>query len=710
MSQQTALDRDLEVPDFRSVFPDLPHGGRTLVAALVKAATPEQDLTVSEWADAYREVSPESGSPFPGRWRTNRVPYVREPQDCLHPDHPARVVTLKWSAQTGKSEVGVNWFGFIVDRAPGPTLTVLPTGDEAVKYNRVKLQPTIDASPRIRHRVKAENSRDEAASTTAFKRFAGGFNQITSATSSKGLQMVSIRWLIEDEIAGFPADTDGRGSPSSQARARQKAFGDLAKELAISTPGLKGSCEVSALFEAGDRRRCYVACPHCGSFQVLRYEQMQPPSESTGFKVAFACIAQGCIIEQGSRPAMLAGLRWVPTRVEPGEEPVPAIIAPEEIDRYAIPPCTGRVAQWQPSYALWAAYSPMESWTDIWQRGQAAKDIPLKEKVFTQQDLGEPYEELGSDVDPAKIAARAEDYPRGIVPPSVGRLVFVVDTQGDWLEWALYGFGPAPSGMAIEQWLIDAGTIEGDLETQAPWDELETLSRRLWPHACGGAFPADLIVIDTGGSHTQTVYKQVWRKPKWRPIKGASDRQAVMLSTPKRMAVKDKWGRTLFSIPLYLVGTHDLKLWIVHALKAIEEDRVIPGRLHLPRDIADETYCQGLTAEVLVPRERRDGRIDQEWHKRQKRNEPFDLAVYARAIAFGPYPNGLGVERITQEKWAEILAERHQAPGESDDLFAPHRMGVPAPAQAAPADPAEAAKPRKAQRLSLADLGRKLNG
>ena len=132
-------------------------------------------------------------------------------------------MTLKVSAQTGKSELGVNWFAYIVDRAPGPMLTVLPTGDEAVKYNRVKLQPTIDASPRIRHRVRPENSRDEGASTTAFKRFSGGFNQIVSASSSKGLQMISIRWLMLDEVSGYLRDVDGRGSPSSQARCATKS-------------------------------------------------------------------------------------------------------------------------------------------------------------------------------------------------------------------------------------------------------------------------------------------------------------------------------------------------------------------------------------------------------------------------------------------------------------------------------------------------------
>src|SRR5580693_2496117 len=192
--------QEMDVERFIASLPGLAAGRPTLFAELARLARPDIELTVSQFADKYRVVSPESGSPFPGPWRTDRVPYLREPMDCLSADHAARRVTLKFSAQTGKSELGVNWFCYIVDRAPGPMLTVLPTGAEAVKYNRVKIQPTIDASPRIRHRVRPENSRDEGASTTAFKRFAGGFNQIVTASSSKGLQMISVRWLVFDEV------------------------------------------------------------------------------------------------------------------------------------------------------------------------------------------------------------------------------------------------------------------------------------------------------------------------------------------------------------------------------------------------------------------------------------------------------------------------------------------------------------------------------
>ncbi|MER9182982.1 phage terminase large subunit family protein, partial [Mesorhizobium sp. M0767] len=125
--------------DARLSFPELPHGAEILFTGLEAASRPVADLTISEWADRYRVVSPESGSPWPGPFKTDRVPYLREPQDCLHPDHPARRVTCRWAAQLGKSTAIENWFGFIVDQAPGSMMIVLPTLEEATKFNRVKL-------------------------------------------------------------------------------------------------------------------------------------------------------------------------------------------------------------------------------------------------------------------------------------------------------------------------------------------------------------------------------------------------------------------------------------------------------------------------------------------------------------------------------------------------------------------------------------------
>ncbi len=45
---------------------------------------PDQLLTISEWADEYRTLSPKAAAE-PGRWRTERTPYLREIMDALSP-------------------------------------------------------------------------------------------------------------------------------------------------------------------------------------------------------------------------------------------------------------------------------------------------------------------------------------------------------------------------------------------------------------------------------------------------------------------------------------------------------------------------------------------------------------------------------------------------------------------------------------------------
>jgi phage terminase large subunit GpA-like protein len=49
-------------------------------------------MSVSEWADRYRVLSFLSAEP--GRWRTDRVPYLREIQDALGPDDPHETIVL----------------------------------------------------------------------------------------------------------------------------------------------------------------------------------------------------------------------------------------------------------------------------------------------------------------------------------------------------------------------------------------------------------------------------------------------------------------------------------------------------------------------------------------------------------------------------------------------------------------------------------------
>lgn len=698
--------------EIRAEFPTIAHGRTVLFDALIESARPEEELTVSEWADRYRKISPESGSPFPGDWRTDRVPYLRQPLDCLHPDHPARRVTLKFSAQTGKSEVGVCWFGYIVDRAPGPMLTVLPTGEEAQKYNRVKLQTTIDASPRIRHRVRPENSRDEGASTTAFKRFAGGFDQITSATSSKGLQMVSIRWLVLDEVSGYPLDTDGRGSPVDQARARQKAYGDRAKELEVSTPGLVGNCRISEDYDLGDRRRSYMPCPHCGIFQPWGFEKMRAPSPSTNNRPSFACEACGFPVDQTARDGMLAAARWVPTWVADGEAPIPTMLDSEEIDVFAIEPCTGRVRDRQPSWAYWSAWSPFEQWADIWQRHEDAKGDTSKEKVFTQQDLGEPFEPKSDTPDWEKLLDVRRNWPRGIVPFPAAVLYGFIDVQGNRFEWGLYAFGPG-----FQAWPVDRGVIAHDYTTSEAWAAIDALTARRWPTQGGREIDVMSWGIDTG-AYTQALYDKVSKRHALQATKGDNKPAAAPFKLT-RADLRDAHNRPIAGrkINLGWIGNFDLKMAVYEGLRHLVAGPRADGSwpaatLHLPEWFGEDELKQ-LTAEVLVDtREEARGKGKRqalikpgdarEWRKRHHwANEGLDIAVGCRALAWGD-----GAGQIDRARWEELVALAHGPASEhrpQADLFEqpsltrPEEPAAPVTAArgAAPA-PAPASAPAKA--------------
>lgn len=671
--------------DARFHFPELPAGEAVLFRALEAGTRPVEDLTISEWADRYRVVAAESGSPWPGPFRTERVPYLREPQDCLHPDHPARRVTARWAAQLGKSTAIENWFGYIVDQAPGSMMIVLPTLEEATKFNRVKLQPTIEASPRIAHKVMPVNSRDEAGSTTSFKRYAGGFCQIVNAGSSKGLQMVSIKYLAMDEVTGYPRDVDGRGSPRDQARARQKMYGDLAKEWQGSTPGIEGECAISADFDSGDRRYFYVPCPHCRVYHALEFDQMRGPGE--GLPAHLRCPSCNGVILDGHKADILAAGRWIARRVHEGDEPVPDLIAPGELARWECPPCEGRCRDWQPSYHLWAAYAPRERFGDIWSRWEDAQGDTTKLRTFFQQDLALPYDPGGVAVEWEKIveAARAHTRPRGTIPAEAGLVVSAADVQGYGIKWAVYAIGPRG-----QRWLIDREVFAGAPDqSDEPWIALADALGRTYATAAGGAEKGiDLSGVDSGFA-TDRVYLFCATRPNCFALDGRHQPALPWLGTPVKRDIRDQRRRVIAKVLLYPVGNYDVKTEVMAGLANLVLGPDAAGTwprntLHLSGALCDEEFAKELTAERLVdPDEEARATISRrarrlispkaarEWKKILGRaNDWFDATVYAFALAWHLEHK----MRLNADRWRDLIVRVHGAAIEPD-LFAAARQG-----------------------------------
>lgn len=698
--------------DTRLRFPSLPHGAKALFGGLAVASKPVDDLTISEWADRYRIVSAESGSPWPGQFRTDRVPYLREPQDCLHPDHPSRRVTACWAAQLAKSTAIENWFGFIVDRAPGTMMIVLPTLEEATKFNRVKLDPTIEASTTWKHKVAPVNSRDEKASTTAHKRFAGGFCVIVNAGSSKGLQMVSIKYLAMDEVTGYPHDVDGRGSPRDNARARQKMHGDLAKEWEGSTPGLAGECAITADFEAGDQRHFFVKCPHCGAHQVLQFEQMRPADPDRQLPVHMCCLSCDGVIRDGHKQDLLASGVWIPRRTKEGAAAVPDVIKAGDLDIWRCAPCEGRCSDWQPSYHLWAAYSPRERFAEIWERWEAAQNDTQKLKAFYQQDLALPYDPGGVAIEWEKVteATRADDYPRGRVPAGAGLIVSAADVQGYGIKWAAYAIGPRG-----QRWLIDREIFAGAPDQiDDPWIALADALGRRYVTAGGGEVGIDLSGVDTGWS-TDRAYRFCAGRPNVYALDGQHKPGLPWLGTPKKKDIRDRNKRIIAKVLLHPVGLYDVKTELVAGLANLVAGPGNTGQwprntLHLTPQLCDEDFAKEITAERLVDPEeetrasngRRARRLirpnaPRVWKKLPGRpNDWFDVAVYAIALGWHLEHK----RRLNDARWADLLVSVHGVTP-APDLF--EAASSPFRQKSKPVAHAE-------RRNKFADMAAKLNG
>ena len=105
--------------------------------------TPPPDLTISEWADTYRKLSPESSAEA-GQWHTSRVPFQKGIMDTFNDPKIEQVVFAK-SAQVGATEILLNIIGYYVDQDPAPMLIMQPTLQMAQAFSKDRLATMLRA-------------------------------------------------------------------------------------------------------------------------------------------------------------------------------------------------------------------------------------------------------------------------------------------------------------------------------------------------------------------------------------------------------------------------------------------------------------------------------------------------------------------------------------------------------------------------------------
>lgn len=561
-------------------------------AAFLRYLRVRKPVPLSAWADEHRIIGDGAG-PEPGRWRTERTPYMRAIMDAVTSPSVTEVVMCT-GVQLGKTELLLNTVCYYVQYDPSPILLVEPSEDLARDIGQDRIDAMITASPELRPLFGLDAECRKSTKTGRLKldtkRFPGGFLKLASAASPTALKSRPIRVILCDEVDTFPPRSDGNAVDMAIARASN--FVDR-KVLLTSTPGTLASSEIWRRLGHCARYEYHIPCPHCGaasawSWSMVHWDDDDPAT------ARMECPACGGVIRDGSCAPypLLARGEWVCVSGDPSD---------------------GHLGFHLPGlYSPWMSLSGMVS---EWLAATHARDVD-RLRTFIQDRLAEPWDErppAWHERTSDQAGDRFEDSPDHT---AVRYLTAGVDVQRDRVEISVWGFGPN-----MESWAVSHTVFTGDPLATTVWQHVREFLATPVEMKDGRQGRIYAACIDSGdGYSTQMVYRFCAPLEKFRvvAVKGVGGERVPLVSPPTRTAS--------FRSPLYRLGVDRLKQVIYDRLNL---GTVGPGYIHIPRELSTEFWEQ-LTAEspeTVVEH----GKQVTRWKQHRPRNEALDCAVYALA-------------------------------------------------------------------------------
>lgn len=572
---------------------------------LIDALQPPTRLLVSEWADCKRLLS-NTASAEPGRWNTDRTPYLREIMDVCSAWLGGEVVFEK-GAQIGGTEAINNIVGYSIEEDPAPMIHVMPNESMAKRNSKTRIQPMIDAVPELAAKVAPAGK----GNTTLEKDFVGGVWVGVGANAPAGLRSMPAKRGLIDEEDGCPTDCGGEGDVVDLVRARLRTY-SKSLLVRVSTPTLAHSSRIHAAFLLSDQRFYRVPCPHCNEKQRLVWDQLrwERGKPETVFYECVHCLEP---IDERQKPLMLANGQWV------SDNPDSTVIG----------------------FHLNSLYSPLGwySWSEAVQHYERAVNNEPELKTFMNTVLGLPYAPKTDVPDWETLFNRDSTYRETEIPEAVGLLTAGIDVQADRIEMEVVGWGEG-----FRSWSIDYAVIPGDTASSEPWDALAALlMRNYYRRSDGRPFTIDKAAIDTG-FRTQDAYRFSLRNPSLiLPVKGMAN-SAKPVQTPTPVEITEAGRRLPSGVKLWPIGTGLLKMELYGWLRLTDPEQ--KGYCHFPSDRGEEWFKQ-LTAEEMVLKDTMDSTDAYYWRKIRDRNEALDCRIYARVAALVT-----GMDRITPSGWA----------------------------------------------------------
>ena len=532
------------------------------------------DFDLVEWADKYRELSPESSSEI-GKWDTKRTPYMMEPMIAIS-DKSIEEIVIMASAQVGKTELILNLIGYCIHQDPSPIMVVLPTEEIANAFSEDRLSTMIRDTEVLKGKVYEAKSRN-SSNTKLHKGFEGGHITIVGANAPSSLASRPIKVLLCDEIDRYPVSAGKEGDPVTIVEKRTTTFFDR-KIIKVSTPTLKDASKIEECYNKGSRGVWELPCPNCHEYQELNFEYLDIDTYE------MYCTRCGSYASEHEWKSNSIKGRWYHNTPDAKIK----------------------------SYNLNAFASPWVSWESIakdYKRSKRAGDSQLQ--VFYNTVLGLPFEVKGDVGNAQKLYGLREDYIK--IPDQVKVLTCGIDTQDNRLEYEIVGWAEDD-----ESWGIQKGVIVGNPSIGRVWEEIYSILNTEYEKEDGSTLTISMSFIDSGGHYTDKVYEFASKMKRIFAIKG---RNAINegLIHPNPTFIKS------YGIYLILLGVNNGK---EHVLQMCDPDSTV-FRAHFPRsEEYNLEYFNQLFSEKRVLKSV-GGSTQYVWQSIRKRNEALDCRVYA---------------------------------------------------------------------------------
>lgn len=446
-----------------------------LRTAAAEAWDPIVPQPVPAWCEQHIRLSAEYEGGG-GAYDTTRRPYWKEILENYR-DPEVTFVVVVAGTQIGKTlglQVGVIW---CAENSPAPGLVVLPDQASAIEF-RDRIYATATASLAIggfrRMRVPPEyqwNTRwIDLGSMRVYLAWSG---------SRQRLRGRACKRVWDSEVDAYGGDKK-TGDPVAASHQRTGAFYHFL-HYHESSPTNHPS-EIAAL-EASctDRRRLHCQCPHCGTYQELRFfpyksgdlagrggfggyhnehGELLAPEEAR--RTAHYICVSGCVIRNSEKQAMIESGQWVSLG--------------QHIDKRGRVTGPAPLSRRKRGYHLWAVHSDTRSFGDIaaaYLEAVAAGKVP----EFFGNWLGLEYQQQSKVPSWGQLGRKlAWTHERGTTPHQVWFLTAGCDLQADEVFYVVRGWAPF-----CTSWLVDWGSFkrsEGD-ETELCKSDLAQLTALL---------------------------------------------------------------------------------------------------------------------------------------------------------------------------------------------------------------------------------------